>query len=76
MALEYKMKCNKCGKDMDKYDRYLDFSIRKRLGYGSRYDGDFVRIDLCCDCVDTLIESCKIDPTADTYHGRLNEVQF
>lgn len=57
--------CNKCGKKMDMWDIQENFSIQRNLGYGSKYDGDDLDLDLCCDCMDKLIESCMISPVTD-----------
>lgn len=54
--------CNKCGKKMDMWDIQENYSMQRHLGYGSKYDGDNLDIDLCCDCMDELIESCVIPP--------------
>lgn len=54
--------CNKCGKKLDIWDIKENFSIKKTIGYGSKYDGDELSIDLCCDCMDEIIESCVIPP--------------
>ena len=54
--------CNKCGKKMDEFDVQEDFSFNQTLGYGSKYDGECLELDLCCKCMDELIDSCKIDP--------------
>jgi len=55
--------CNKCGKEFDVYDSQEDFSIYSLLiGYGSKYDGSSLELDLCCECMDELIDSCKISP--------------
>lgn len=54
--------CNKCGKKLDMWDEQEDFSMQRQLGYGSRYDGDTLDLDLCCSCMDGLIESCAIPP--------------
>lgn len=54
--------CNKCGKKFDEFDMQADFNIRTYIGYGSEFDGDDLDIDLCCDCMDELIRSCKISP--------------
>ena len=54
--------CNKCGKELDMWDVQQGFSIHRHLGYGSKYDGDDLYIDLCCDCMDLLIDSCVIPP--------------
>jgi len=54
--------CNKCGKRFDIFDEQENFSIYKRLGYGTKYDGDILEINLCCDCMEELIEECVINP--------------
>lgn len=55
-------KCNKCGREFDIFDKKAGFSLHKKIGYGSRYDGDTLELDMCCDCMDGLIESCAISP--------------
>lgn len=57
--------CNKCGKKMDMWDIQEDFSMQRHLGYGSKHDGDILDLDLCCDCMDELIDSCVISPVTD-----------
>lgn len=54
--------CNKCGKQLDFWDRQENFSINTRLGYGTKYDGDDLELDLCCDCMEKLIDECVISP--------------
>lgn len=54
--------CNKCGREMDIFDTTLRFGLYKRLGYGSIHDGDYIELDICCDCLDAIIDSCVIDP--------------
>lgn len=55
--------CNMCGKDFDEWDNQENFAIVSYLiGYGSKYDGSALRLDLCCDCMDMLIEKCKLNP--------------
>lgn len=49
--------CSKCGAEFDDYEGGV--TIRERLGYGSKFDGAFVHIRLCCKCTDKLIDSCK-----------------
>lgn len=66
MAKEYHMErkvyCNRCGREFDVWDVQHDFSIQRRIGFGSKYDGDFLNLDLCCDCMDKLIDECEIPP--------------
>ena len=57
--------CNKCGKKLDMWDIQEDFSMQRNLGYGSKYDGDNLDLDLCCDCMDELIDSCVISPVTE-----------
>lgn len=57
--------CNKCGKRMDYWDHLSNISICKDLSYGSKYDGCHLRLDLCNECLDELIDSCKIIPFFD-----------
>jgi hypothetical protein len=66
--------CNKCGKRMNEYDIQERLSVYQNLGYGSKFDGERVEIDLCCDCFDTIIEECKISPIIHTQY-KLNEAR-
>lgn len=54
--------CNKCGKKFDMWDEQENYSIHTTAGYGSKHDGDEIELDLCCECMDELIASCKISP--------------
>ena len=54
--------CNMCGKQFDEFDKNMGVSISTRLGYGSSFDGSLIDMDLCCDCVDKLIDNCEISP--------------
>ena len=54
--------CNHCGKELDFFDLQNDFSIHKRIGYGSVHDGDDVHMRLCSDCFDLLVEECEVSP--------------
>lgn len=54
--------CNLCGKELDEADRRQYFSMHSIIGYGSKYDGMGVMLDLCSDCMDDLIDRCKISP--------------
>lgn len=60
--IQSKIICNLCGKEFDQWDKLGNFSICKRLGYGSKYDGETVNIDICCDCMEKLVESCVVSP--------------
>lgn len=54
--------CNHCGKELDFFDLQNDFSIHKRIGYGSVHDGDDAHMRLCSDCFDKLVEECEVSP--------------
>lgn len=58
--------CNMCGKEFNMYDEIENRSLCDQFGYGSKYDGDNIRLDLCCNCFDKVIDwivpQCKINP--------------
>lgn len=54
--------CNICGQRLDFFDEQQELTIHKRLEYGSRYDGDIVRLRMCCDCFDNLVDNCAVSP--------------
>lgn len=54
-----------CGRDFDTWDKQEDFSIHKRCGYGTKYDGETLNLDICCDCMERLIDSCEVSPIED-----------
>ena len=58
--------CNMCGKKFDIWDEQEAFGVyERRIGYGSRYDGHGLKLDLCCNCMDKIIDQCVIHPTID-----------
>ena len=57
-----KMRCNKCGKEMNIWDRQEKFSIHSICGYGTKYDGSEIQLNLCCDCMEELIDICVVSP--------------
>lgn len=59
---EKAMYCKLCGRQLDYYDVIEDYSIVRRLGYGTKYDGEYIDLRLCCDCMEQLIDRCKISP--------------
>lgn len=48
--------CSLCGKTFDFWDEKQKFVLEHRVGYGSIYDGEYIRETLCCECLDELIE--------------------
>lgn len=63
-----KMFCNVCGKEFDVYDVHnSDVStISGYIGYGSKYDENYIELHMCNDCfdkmIDTLIDKCALPP--------------
>ena len=59
-------KCNLCGKEFDQWDEQADFGLHGYIGYGSKYDGEDIDLDLCCKCFDELVDKiapkCAISP--------------
>lgn len=60
-----KIVCNMCGKDFDLWDEQEDFSIHRNCGFGTKYDGSRINLDLCCECMEKLIDACLISPVED-----------
>lgn len=56
--------CNVCGKEMDIFDAQEKLTIHNHMGYGSKHDGEEIRIDFCCECFDKIVDACKISPIA------------
>ena len=54
--------CNKCGKKFDIWDTQESFSIYRHLGYGTKYDSNNLELDLCCDCMEKLVDECIVSP--------------
>lgn len=54
--------CNKCGNRLNEWDVQENFSIYTVLGYGTKFDGCELELDLCCECMNELIDSCAISP--------------
>lgn len=59
--------CNICGKEFDLWDEQESFGFQHHVGYGSKFDGDRIHVDLCCDCFDDMMDTyilpkCKISP--------------
>ena len=54
--------CNICGRKMDFWDIQEDYTIHTTAGYGSKYDEEEIELHICCDCMDKIIDQCKITP--------------
>ena len=55
-------RCNLCGSLLDEWDEQQNLFIHKKLGYGSSYDGDEIRLQLCCNCFDGIVGLCAVSP--------------
>lgn len=50
------LKCDFCGKELNELDSQENFGFHyQHIGYGSRYDGESIDIDLCCNCFDKMM---------------------
>ena len=60
------MKCNKCGKEFDFWDTQEEICFIHNVGYGSKRDGEKIKLRLCCDCFDEIADiiepMCVISP--------------
>ena len=53
--------CNYCGKEIDDFSGSL--SIKDvRMPYLSRFDMDALNLTLCPDCLDRIVDDCRISP--------------
>ena len=57
--------CNRCGKELDIWDKQEEFRLYRNLGYGTVYDGMRLELDLCCKCMEKLIKDCNETPLID-----------
>lgn len=67
--MQDKKVCNHCGRELDVFDLQQDFTIHKKIQYGSSYDGCRVHFQLCCDCFDKAVEQCKVNPIEEAEDG-------
>ena len=59
--------CSICGKEFDIWDKQEGFGLHHNVGYGSKFDGDQINVNLCCSCFDELMDTyilpkCKVSP--------------
>ena len=49
-------KCDICGKVLDEFDLQENFGLHyNNIGYGSKFDGEKINIDMCCGCFDKMM---------------------
>ena len=71
--------CNICGRPFDLWDTQENYSIYTTCGYGSKFDGETIEMDICCGCFDKLVEGCKISPILKDereWHSELRGLRF
>lgn len=56
------LRCNLCGKELDFWDKQENYEIETTVGYGSKYDGEHIRVRFCCACFDRIVTVCQINP--------------
>lgn len=58
------IQCNVCGEEPKRV--HIAIEMHQIIGYGSRYDGEKIDLDVCANCVDTILDAiskvCKISP--------------
>jgi len=67
-----KIFCNICGKEFDEFDMQEGFGFDYHIGYGSKFDGERIKIVFCCDCFDKIVDEyilpqCQIPPLREEY---------
>lgn len=51
-------KCDLCCKDFDEFDTQENFGLHySSVGYGSKFDGESIDVDMCCGCFDKMMEN-------------------
>lgn len=60
--------CNICGGLMDFWDIQEDFTIHRCVGYGSVHDMEEIKLHMCCECFDRIVEQCAINPVIGERH--------
>lgn len=58
--------CNVCSKEFNQIDKMCGINFKTQIGYGSKYDGECLDMDICCSCFDKgmekLLKCCKVSP--------------
>ena len=54
--MKKKIICTMCGKELDEFDIIEDLHFERYIGLGSRYDFNFFEADLCCKCLDKILD--------------------
>ena len=63
--------CNVCGQPFTDFDENAHIGLHTRIGYGSKHDGETIDVDICCSCLDKLMDKysdkCAINPIHEKY---------
>ena len=61
--------CSMCSNKLDEFDLQENFSFKRYIGYGSKYDMNIFEARLCCDCFDKILDAVlpmfKINPLSE-----------
>ena len=61
--------CNMCGKTFDFWDHEENASFDHIIGYGSSHDMHRIKLNLCCNCFDKVLDwilpQCKHNPLSE-----------
>lgn len=50
-------KCDLCGKELNEFDMQENFGLHySNIGYGSKFDGESIDVDICCTCFDKMMD--------------------
>lgn len=64
-------KCTMCGKVFDSWDYQENLCFDHLIGYGSKYDGGILKLNLCIECFDKVLDfilpQCKTNPLSDLH---------
>lgn len=63
------VRCNVCGRPFGLVDKYGGLFIDEVLGYGTKHDGERLCMNICCRCLESMIERCAILPLKSTEEG-------
>ena len=55
-------RCNLCGNVIDPMTGRGGIHISEELGYGSKYDMDLLDMEICYECLDRIVDACRISP--------------
>lgn len=64
-------KCTMCSNVFDNWDYQENFCLDYHIGYGSKYDCNRLKLNLCIDCFDKVLDfilpKCKTNPLSELH---------